>query len=78
MLNFIPSGFITIRFLQHHLLSNIPLPEGRAGSAWEPSKWAIFVSSLHVVSLIIPFSLAFLSLSLHFSGYNPVTVPSTY
>jgi hypothetical protein len=34
----LPSGFIPIRFLKLHPLSNIPLPEGRGGTAWEPIK----------------------------------------
>jgi hypothetical protein len=49
-----PSGFIPFRFLKLHPLSNIPLPERQAGTAWEPSKQKKkFLPPSNVVSFTI-------------------------
>jgi hypothetical protein len=46
LLKFFPSGFINFRSLNLHPLSNIPLPERLASTAWEPSTPEIRITFL--------------------------------
>jgi hypothetical protein len=69
-INFFPSTFIAFRFLKLHPLSNIPLPEGRAVTAWETSKpkKKVFLTPLNIMPLTSSHHSSLLFSSLLFSS----------